>query len=145
MQNQAGVLNVLLSRATAPPYRITLEIKRDSIDRVPSTASTVKDVFIVNAERHSAIDLEDELEGGCLWANNPSSLEILKSPGILFMACEAVLLVFWLFSYLFCWLREEEERFANYAAFLFSFSMRNLSFWCSLSALIGSLIFGKTT
>lgn len=113
---------------------------------MPSTASAVKDVFIVNAERHSAIDLEDELEGGCLWASNLSSLEILKSPGILFMACEAVLSVFWLFSYLFCWLREEEERFANYAAFcFFSFSMRKLSFWCSLNALIGSLIFGKRT
>ena len=33
VQNQAGLLNVLLSRATAPPYGITLEIKRDSIDR----------------------------------------------------------------------------------------------------------------
>lgn len=64
---------------------------------MPSTASTVKDVFIVNAERHSAIDLEDELEGGRPWASNPSRLEILESPGILFMACEAVLLVFWLF------------------------------------------------
>lgn len=64
---------------------------------MPSTASTVKDVFIVNAERHSAIDLEDELAGGRPWASNPSRLEILKSPGILFMACEAVLLVFWLF------------------------------------------------
>lgn len=32
-KTKAGLLNVLLSRATAPPYGITLEIKRDSIDR----------------------------------------------------------------------------------------------------------------
>lgn len=95
---------------------------------MPSTASTAKDAFIVNAERHSAIDLEDELEGGCLGPVILVVWRYLRVQAFCLWLVRLSLLVFWLFSYLFCWLREEEERFANYAAFFFSFSMRNLSF-----------------
>lgn len=62
---------------TAPPHRIILEIKSDSMYEVPRMVSAVKEssLFCWKALCH-LLDLERELEGGR--GSNSGSLEIFS-------------------------------------------------------------------
>lgn len=51
------MLHLLLSQTPAPPYGTSLEIQSDSIYRVPRTASTVKDIFIVELKEALLLSL----------------------------------------------------------------------------------------
>lgn len=51
------MLHLLLSQTPAPSYGTSLEIQSDSIYRVPRTASTVKDIFIVELKEALLLSL----------------------------------------------------------------------------------------
>ena len=136
MQNQAGMLHLLLSQTTAPSCGIILEIKSDNIYKVPRTASMVKDVFIVMLKGTLPLSLTLKMR----WREVSFGSVILVVWGYLvsrrlFVACEAVLQVF-LVIFLFVLLAKGKggRNSLLIMQIFFPFSMRNLTFWCSLNA-----------